>query len=196
MSQQESLKDTLLEELAQLEVFARLVRYPFARSQLLRIMASLMASQKMLAKRLSENYVSRYEVVAGHEEEELESSMDTVEDRSTEFSSLYTYDSESTNADSISDFNDEFSADIGSIVGLPHRRATQEELDAINDSGLEELSAVELQVIDLGLRLGSFLSEAGWMQESITVLACLNVRLKDLPTHKHWLQFRLDCLQR
>ncbi|EDW52925.1 GM12501 [Drosophila sechellia] len=97
MSQEESLKDTLLEELAQLEVFSRLVRYPFARSQLLRIMASLMASNKMLAKRLSENYVSRYE-----------------------------------------------------------RRANPDKLEAINDSYLEELSAVELQIIDLGLRSDRF----------------------------------------
>ncbi|XP_033169802.1 amyloid protein-binding protein 2 [Drosophila mauritiana] len=200
MSQVESLKDTLLEELAQLEVFSRLVRYPFARSQLLRIMASLMASNKMLAKRLSENYVSRYDVVTGQdsqEEEKLESSMDTLEDRSVELNTLYTYDAESSDADTTSaEFNDEFSVDIESIIGVPQRRAYPDKLEAFNDSDLEELSAVELQVIDLGLRLGSFLSEAGWMQESITVLACLNVRLKDLPTHKHWLQFRLDCLQR
>ncbi|EDX01021.1 amyloid protein-binding protein 2 [Drosophila yakuba] len=207
MSQQESLKDTLLEELAQLEVFARLVRYPAARSQLLHIMASLMASKKMLAKRLSENYVSRYEV-AGQEEEEVEpesesvdshkeTNKDTPEDRTTDLSKMYIYDGEASEADSgTSDLCSEFSGDILSILGLPQKKDTPVEPTVINDSDLEELPAVEMQAIDLGLRLGSFLSEAGWMQESITVLACLNGRLKDLPTHKHWLELRLDCLQR
>ncbi|XP_022227408.2 amyloid protein-binding protein 2 [Drosophila obscura] len=67
---------------------------------------------------------------------------------------------------------------------------------AAADDDLDELNGEELQEIDLGLRLGSFLSEAGWMQESISVLTCLNERLKRLAPHKHWLVMRLDCLQR
>ncbi|XP_016972915.1 amyloid protein-binding protein 2 [Drosophila rhopaloa] len=226
MSQQESLKDTLLEELAQLEVFSRLVRYSAARSKLLRIMASLMASKKMLARRLSENYVSRY----GSPGQEDELNQEAVEsdkhrdqgplDRSPDPSKLHIYDGETSDSTSAScselmtiqvDAETQQSQTTSTSASCSELRSqfitiqvnaeaqqsqSQTELSVINNSALEELPAVEMQAIDMGLRLGSFLSEAGWMQESIFVLACLNGRLKRLPPHKHWLEMRLDCLQR
>ncbi|XP_017054692.1 amyloid protein-binding protein 2 [Drosophila ficusphila] len=209
MSQQESLKDTLLEELAQLEVFSRLVRYSAARSKLLRIMASLMASQNMLASRLSENFVSRYGIASAEVEEELNEQPLVVADvkcdkgsppeTSTVLDQLQIYDGEPEDgteerAAGCSEFLTKFITIQADAKALEAQ--SQAELSVINNAALEELPAGEMQVIDLGLRLGSFLSEAGWMQESITVLACLNARLKTLPPHKHWLEMRLDCLQR
>nr|XP_016937169.1 amyloid protein-binding protein 2 [Drosophila suzukii] len=203
MSQQESLKDTLLEELVQLEVFSRLVRYSAARSKLLRIMASLMASKKMLASRLSENYVSRYGV-PGQEEEELpllktdKISQDqaALENRSSDLDQLLIYDLQTGASISPSSSSFERRPPCMSIQEPQSPVPSLAELTLYNKAAVEELPAEELRAIDLGLRLGSFLSEAGWMQESITVLACLNGRLKHLPPHKHWLEMRLDCLQR
>ncbi|XP_016992872.2 amyloid protein-binding protein 2 [Drosophila takahashii] len=208
MSQQESLKDTLLEELAQLEVFSRLVRYSAARSKLLRIMASLMASKKMLARSLSENYMSRYGI-PGYEEEEVK------ELQQMEPLSLNKNHQEDQEEDGYDGGETTEAAEASTSPPAPNYPRTQfspiakheepqgplygpsqGELSVISDLELEELPAEEMQAIDLGLRLGSFLSEAGWMQESITVLASLNGRLKHLPPHKHWLELRLDCLQR
>ncbi|XP_016948733.1 amyloid protein-binding protein 2 [Drosophila biarmipes] len=210
MSQQESLKDTLLEELAQLEVFSRLVRYSAARSKLLRIMASLMASKKMLASRLSENYVSRYGV-PGQEEEEVQLPLLKAADKTSPDQTASSQESRSSELDQLLIYDLQTGASIGSgsssspFDARPQCMSIQEpqspvpslaELTLYNKAAVDELPAEELQAIDLGLRLGSFLSEAGWMQESITVLACLNGRLKHLPPHKHWLEMRLDCLQR
>ncbi|XP_017073857.1 amyloid protein-binding protein 2 [Drosophila eugracilis] len=206
MSQQESLKGTLLEELAQLDVFLRLVRYSAARSKLLRIMASLMASKKMLANRLSENYVMRYGTAVLEDEElnlelvELYKNWDQVslDDRSNDHNKLHIYDGDMTKASSSTSSNtscSEFSTQYITLNPMA-QKTTYPEHNVIDNSALEELPAAEMQAIDLGLRLGSFLSEAGWMQESITVLACLNGRLKNLPPYKHWLEMRLDCLQR
>jgi len=197
------LKDTLLEELVQLEVFSRLVRYSAARSKLLRIMASLMASKKMLASRLSENYVSRYGV-PGQEEEELpllktdKISQDqaALENRSSDLDQLLIYDLQTGASISPSSSSFERRPPCMSIQEPQSPVPSLAELTLYNKAAVEELPAEELRAIDLGLRLGSFLSEAGWMQESITVLACLNGRLKHLPPHKHWLEMRLDCLQR
>ena len=53
-----------------------------------------------------------------------------------------------------------------------------------------------LDVIDFGLRLGSFLSEAGWMSESIEILKCVASRLKRMTLDKKLKIIYLDCLQR
>ncbi|KAH8308561.1 hypothetical protein KR018_005865, partial [Drosophila ironensis] len=212
MSQCDSLKDTLLEELSRLEVFTRLVRYSPARSKLLHIVASLMASKKMLANRLSEAYIGRFGVPddldanagdgacsssssSGGDGDKLGPDQlpsaarqdDRARELLREYSKLH--------------IDDECALSLASTSnrkgsGDQRKLPSQNELNGITALGLEELPAEELQNIDMGLRLGSFLSEAGWMQESITVLACLNERLKRLPPHKYWLEMRLDCLQR
>ncbi|KAH8420495.1 hypothetical protein KR009_010828, partial [Drosophila setifemur] len=203
MSQRDAMKDTLLEELSRLEVFTRLVRYSPARSKLLHIVASLMASKKMLANRLSEAYISRF----GHGQDgELEQDRkldplpsaalqdDRARELLREYSKLHIDDDEKVVVSK---------SDSPTTTPTHARTQSQNELNSvISDSELEELEKLEeldeeeLQPIDMGLRLGSFLSEAGWMQESISVLACLNERLKRLPPYKFWLEMRLDCLQR
>lgn len=200
MSQQESLKDTLLEELSCLDVFLRLVRYSPARSKLLRIVASLMASNKLLASRLAEAFVSRYSVQPDQDDTDQEQNEDSgsgskLDCWKPEYSRMHIYDGEDSPSASAS-----ASGSATNEFVIPSEEETQVPPTELNvivpNNALEELPAEELQAIDLGLRLGSFLSEAGWMQESISVLSCLNARLKHLPRHKHWLVMRLDCLQR
>ncbi|XP_068158338.1 amyloid protein-binding protein 2 [Drosophila tropicalis] len=179
MSQRESMKDTLLEELSRLDVFTRLVRYSPGRSQLLRILASLMASKKMLANRLSEVYVGRYGVVSGHS--------NGIGMGGWAVGGAAGDAKESQQQ--INDNNEQFKHNVinSSSVFIPvendYMPNAQPDVD-------------DLHAIDLGLRLGSFLSEAGWMQESISVLACLNERLKCMQPLKNLLVMRVDCLQR
>ncbi|XP_017089225.2 amyloid protein-binding protein 2 [Drosophila bipectinata] len=199
MSKRDFLKDTLLEELCRLEVFTRLVRYSPARSKLLRIVASLMASKKMLASRLSEAYIARYgqdwELNGDLEEERKAEEMMQLpsaarqDDRARELLRDYVADDESPGTSSSSSTCRRQDSD-------PNKVPLQPEPNVMPLTNLQDLPAEELQAIDTGLRMGSFLSEAGWMQESISVLSCLNARLKRLPPHKYWLEMRYDCLQR
>ncbi|BFG02032.1 amyloid protein-binding protein 2 [Drosophila madeirensis] len=220
MSQQDSLQDTLLEELSRLEVFARLVRHMPARGQLLSIVAALMANRKMLSSRLSEAYVGRYSTQNAQDEdadgeeacgqqrvgggaEELQLEQDRAKQLLQEYSCQLPLPDEDSPSPSSS--SSRASGRSSQPICPQHHEL---ELSVITtamdqlgtaaaiDDELEELNGEELQGIDLGLRLGSFLSEAGWMQESISVLTCLNERLKRLPRHKYWLVLRLDCLQR
>lgn len=199
MSKRDFLKDTLLEEICRLEVFTRLVRYSPARSKLLRIMASLMASKKPLASRLSEAYIARYgqdwelngELDGERQAEgmlQLPSAArqdDRARELLREYNTLHAGDDEAAGTSSSS-----------STCRSQNKVGLQTEPSVMAPTNLQELPAEELQAIDMGLRLGSFLSEAGWMQESIAVLSCLNARLKRLPPHKYWLELRYDCLQR
>ncbi|KAM8719688.1 hypothetical protein ACLKA7_005850 [Drosophila subpalustris] len=165
MSKREDLKDTLLEELSNLEVFNCLVHCTSARGQLLRIVAALMASNKPLPRRLSDAYVGRFGPPT---------SAETADNKQTEQAA--DGDEQSTDSDKC-ELNEQHSVEVA-------------------EQSLEPLSPQEVHAINLGLRLGSFLSEAGWMQESIAVLTCLNERLKRMKPFKSQLVTRLDCLQR
>lgn len=52
------------------------------------------------------------------------------------------------------------------------------------------------QEFNIGLRLGSFLSEAGWMNESIQILSCLLPAFNILESKYSNSILNLDCLQR
>lgn len=187
MSKREDLKDTLLEELANLDVFDCLVHYTSARGQLLRIVAALMASNKPLPRRLSDAYVGRFglpQVPQTETAAEAEADNKQTEQAAESGDQFKCEQNEQNNI--ASNHNN-------------HKSPTQaqaQEQDVAEQSELEPLSPQEVHAIDLGLRLGSFLSEAGWMQESISVLSCLNERLKQLKPFKNQLVTRLDCLQR
>lgn len=68
--------------------------------------------------------------------------------------------------------------------------------DEDQDSVTEDITYVFLQEIDKGLRLGTFLYECGWLEDSVTVLngtkTVIN-RLKDSYTK---LLLQLDCYQK
>ncbi|XP_032309286.1 amyloid protein-binding protein 2 isoform X2 [Drosophila ananassae] len=205
MSKRDFLKDTLLEEICRLDVFTRLVRYSPARSKLLRIVASLMASKKPLASRLSGAYIARYgqdwELNGELEGERQAEGMlqlpsaarqdDRARELLREYNTLHAGDDEAAGTSTSSS-----TSTCRSHDSVQNKVALQTEPSVMAPTNLQELPVEELQAIDMGLRLGSFLSEAGWMQESIAVLSCLNARLKRLPPHKYWLEMRYDCLQR
>ncbi|XP_017870350.1 PREDICTED: amyloid protein-binding protein 2 isoform X2 [Drosophila arizonae] len=196
MSQQADLKDTLLEELSHLDIFRRLVRYTSARGKLLRIVAALMASNKALPRRLSDGYVDRFALPEiGTEESELDEAQPagakTVAGTGAAAAAATVTGAETTAT----------TMDVVAIAASCLNHMTPKENHAAAEAEAEALSMDELpdedvMAIDLGLRLGSFLSEAGWMQESIAVLSCLNERLKRMQAFQDGIITRLDCLQR
>lgn len=192
MSQRAELKDTLLEELSNLDVFRRLVRYTSARYKLLRIVAALMASNKALPRRLSDAYVGRYTLPQiGADESDL----DDVEPAGAGAAAA-------AGAGVGAGAENTATMDIVAIAASCLNHMTPKDNQATTTTGAAEalpmdaLPDEDVLAIDLGLRLGSFLSEAGWMQESIAVLSCLNERLKRMQTFQDELITRLDCLQR
>ncbi|XP_023166482.2 amyloid protein-binding protein 2 [Drosophila hydei] len=192
MSQRAELKDTLLEELSNLDVFRRLVRYTSARYKLLRIVAALMASNKALPRRLSDAYVGRYTLPQiGADESDL----DDVEPAGAGAAAA-------AGAGVGAGAENTATMDIVAIAASCLNHMTPKDNQAATTTGAAEalpmdaLPDEDVLAIDLGLRLGSFLSEAGWMQESIAVLSCLNERLKRMQTFQDELITRLDCLQR
>ncbi|XP_032594140.1 amyloid protein-binding protein 2 isoform X2 [Drosophila grimshawi] len=207
MSRREQLMDTLTEELANLDVFHRLVRYIPARSKLLRIVVDLMTNNKAVTRRLSDAYVGRIaqpsEIEAQPDIEQVEDDADGVangdgdkEAKDKELNDVAGCSSSSSNRISISiNYIDNMTKTANNAAAA----ATAADDGGTTEPGplapsLDSLSTEDAFAIDLGLRLGSFLSEAGWMQESIAVLLCLNERLKR--HHKDALILRVDCLQR
>lgn len=63
-------------------------------------------------------------------------------------------------------------------------------------STLNEDKNVIMNELDTGLRLGTFLSEAGWMNESIQILSCLLPLIDILDINQSTLILKLDCYQR
>ncbi|XP_030567767.1 amyloid protein-binding protein 2 [Drosophila novamexicana] len=219
MSQREDLKDTLLEELSNLDVFRPLVRYTSARGKLLRIVAALMASNKTLPHRLSEAYVGRYALSQTEAQYNEEADGDGDGDKA---GALATAAGAAAKAEAGAgageaaallpqiDYDKTQIIDIAASC-LSHMTLSDKQTAAAAAAGagdgagdgaagesvpMEALPDEDIMAIDLGLRLGSFLSVAGWMQESISVLSCLNERLKRMRPFKDELVLRLDCLQR
>ncbi|KAH8396373.1 hypothetical protein KR222_009447 [Zaprionus bogoriensis] len=205
MSQREDLKDPLLEELSNLEVFRRLVRCTPARGKLLRIVAALMASNKALPRRLSVAYEMRFGLQPDEQQEETETETETDTARE---------ERADTKARSLQETAPAVASCSGSAIGSSSNRIDRnkttaasaatvkleippmDEMEMLPVNELQPLPAEDALAIDLGLRLGSFLSEAGWMQESIAVLSCLNERLKHMQPFPDETITRLDCLQR
>ncbi|KAH8387739.1 hypothetical protein KR093_009221, partial [Drosophila rubida] len=216
ISERDDLKDTLLEELSKLMVFRCLVRFTSARNQLLRIVASLMASNKSLTRRLSEAYEMHFGV-PHTENEPCDQQHGDCSDKldkelfSDEYSKIQLAEQQLQIAAadcSTGGLTTPKSGDINEQQQQqPHQQQQPQQqqhqlpTDITNHMSaevyaLDDLDPQDVLAIDLGLRLGSFLSEAGWMQESISVLSCLNERLKRMPPFKNMLVTRLDCLQR
>lgn len=220
MSQREELRDPLLEELSNLEVFRRLVRCTPARGKLLRIVAALMSSNKALPRRLSEAYVGRFAVTQTETEEEDTEQAEAAVTPSTTAgqdvaersncsheSSAATCSTTTTGAaadvascsSNNSDSNKKSAAALAASVIQeipPTPSSPSLEPLTVHTVVHESMCDEDALATDLGLRLGSFLSEAGWMQESISVLVCLNERLKHMQRFRDDLITRLDCLQR
>lgn len=223
MSQREDLKDPLLEELSILEVFRRLVRCTPARGKLLRIVAALMASNKALPRRLSEAYEGRFAVAPSNADEDTEQEAAASEsvgdvaklsdsnkacnESNTPCSTTTTIAATAgascshSSSSSGGDTNNKNTLSATTVMQeIPPPPIVNIEAPTLPTAhALEPLEALpeeDALAVDLGLRLGSFLSEAGWMQESISVLVCLNERLKRMQPFRDQFITRLDCLQR
>lgn len=224
MSLREDLKDPLLEELSILEVFRRLVRCTPARGKLLRIVAALMASNKALPRRLSEAYEGRFAVSQSDDDEDTEQEVaaaasvgDVVKrsdsnkscnERNTPCSTktiaataVASCSTSNSSSSGDGDTNNKKTVSSSTVMQeIPPPPIVNIEAPTLpNAHALEPLEALpdeDALAIDMGLRLGSFLSEAGWMQESISVLMCLNKRLKHMQPFRDQFITRLDCLQR
>lgn len=224
MSQREDLKDPLLEELSILEVFRRLVRCTPARGKLLRIVGALMASNKALPRRLSEAYEGRFAVSQSNDDDTEQevaaaTSVGDVAKRSdsnkacnerntacsikTIAATAVASCSNSSNSSSsgAGDSNNKKTVSASTVMQeIPPPPIVNIEAPTLPTAhALEPLEALpdeDALAVDLGLRLGSFLSEAGLMQESISVLLCLNERLKHMQPFRDQFITRLDCLQR
>ncbi|ALC49100.1 Pat1 [Drosophila busckii] len=194
MSQHEELKDTLLEELTNLDVFRRLVRYAPARNKLLRVVAALMASNKPLPRRLSDAYVARYELPETEQQQQQQQQEADKTEPKAEETAIKCSDMPSTSAAGSAKTPNSNSSPSHCIYEQTAAvvAAEKNELPPL----ATQLPAEDALAIDLGLRLGSFLSEAGWMEESIAVLSCLNNRIKRMQRFQNELVTRLDCLQR
>lgn len=134
------LQDMLFEQLSDLNIFSRLLRFGPGRQKLLRCLTSLTNKNKPLAAELQRKYTLRY--------------------------------------------------------SLPPKRIGKKK--ECNDvvSFIDQDDVFTSSVIEFGLRLGSFLSDAGWLSESIQVLSCVATRIKSLPKDSTSFLVQLDCLQR
>lgn len=68
--------------------------------------------------------------------------------------------------------------------------------DEDQDSITEDITYVYLQEIDKGLRLGTFLYECGWLEDSVTVLNGTKTVINRLKDDYTKLLLQLDCYQK
>ncbi|XP_059617982.1 amyloid protein-binding protein 2 [Phlebotomus argentipes] len=144
ISQKADLCETLLEELSDLMVFAKLLRFGSARQKLLKCVASLVKNNLPIVSCLTKRYVDYIE-----------------------YRRWYKQGGGSKDAD--------------------------------DDEDEESVRKSRRQDVDLGLRLGTFLSEAGWLAESIEVLSNVLRVVRNVPSDEAPMEnlfTELDCLQR
>lgn len=240
MSQRDELKDMLFEQLADLEIFERLLRFDPARQKLFLCVATLSSRGKPLASQLQQTYTGRYKP---------EPADDTITAQTTSTATVTSTPSTSASAaatttattiktasklaklakaklalnckshnhatnSSSATTSDNTSTSILNTSPSTSSATCNNTSDVVSSTKLLDTIALKdadyikladdpvndfpfgLDVIDFGLRLGSFLSEAGWMSESIDILKCVASRLKRMTLDKKLKIIYLDCLQR
>ncbi|XP_036341708.1 amyloid protein-binding protein 2-like isoform X1 [Rhagoletis pomonella] len=200
MSKHDELKDMLLEQLIDLSTFERLLRFDPVRLKLFRCLTALMSSGKLLSTQLQQNFTMRYR--------QKQDSTKFNKTATTEPSSSSNPLKKSPNLPTTPTMVDLFAnASISTTVkdnDVYENSSVKTESSVVNDIDpdaiFEELPLDDfhfgLDVIDFGLRLGSFLSEAGWLADSVEILQCVASKLRNMPADKQHMLVRLDCLQR
>ncbi|GAB0087221.1 Amyloid protein-binding protein 2 [Sergentomyia squamirostris] len=161
ISQKSDLCGTLLEELSDLVVFAKLLRFGSARQKLLKCFASLMKNNLPIVSCLTQRYVEY-----------------------VEYRRWYKQGNGSSTSRS-----------------SPTKKHTST-VDPEEEEDEVSFSKARRNYIDLGLRLGTFLSEAGWLAESMQVLQNVLLVVRNIPcdgckkTSTQTQLTELDCLQR
>lgn len=184
MSQRDDLKDMLFEQMSDLEIFERLLRFDPARQKLFLCLATLISRGKQLASQLQKIFTQRY---GQHQ------NVAPIQTKTTK------------TASKLSNFSGPNSSASSSATQMLISQSHSSE-PAVDESILKAADNLELicdnesnfgvDVVDFGLRLGSFLSEAGWLSESIAILKCVAIRLRNMERTKKIQIIYLDCLQR
>lgn len=65
-----------------------------------------------------------------------------------------------------------------------------------NNDNYDNIQNEILTQIDLGMRLGTFLSEAGWLEDCLQVLNTVYVLIEQLELNSTNMLLQLNCLQR
>uniref|UniRef100_A0A1I8PJX5 Uncharacterized protein n=1 Tax=Stomoxys calcitrans TaxID=35570 RepID=A0A1I8PJX5_STOCA len=193
MSQREDLKEMLFEQMADLEIFERLLRFDPARQKLFLCLATLISRGKQLASQLQQTYTQRYgaqrnDGTPQHTPTKTASKLAKLAKAKLLASPIFTSSSSAAAATPAqmqttpTCANDSLESMMKSADSL-----------ALNS---DNVSNFGVDAIDFGLRLGSFLSEAGWLSESIAILKCVATRLKSMEPSKKIRIIYLDCLQR
>lgn len=221
MSQRDDLKDMLFEQLADLEIFERLLRFDPARQKLFLCLATLISRGKPLASQIKETYTERYKqqpaddvVKAQTTTLNLSSTATSTTKTASKLAKLaraklalncknplyeqtFTSTSSTTTPATLMASTSRTSASSAFAVIKSLDEAIFEEADSMGlTDDIENEFSFGLDVIDFGLRLGSFLSEAGWLSESIKILTCVATKLKRMILDKKLKIIYLDCLQR
>ena len=234
MSQRDELKDMLFEQLADLEIFERLLRFDPARQKLFLCVATLSSRGKPLASQLEQTYTGRYkpepttvDITAAQAQTTSSttapvtastSAAATTAANTTKTASKlaklakaklalncksHNHATNSSSATPDTSVSASTTLNTSPSTSTSHTNCSSDSSNALKDADYIQLADAPindfpfgLDVIDFGLRLGSFLSEAGWMSESIEILKCVASRLKRMTLDKKLKIIYLDCLQR
>ncbi|XP_073834237.1 protein interacting with APP tail-1 [Musca autumnalis] len=191
MSQREDLKHMLFEQMADLQIFERLLRFDPARQKLFLCLATLISRGKQLAKELEQTFIQRYAPPSPSTATTTRVHATQTTKTASKLAKLAKAKltvSTSTPSTLMSPPNtDDDSLDEDAII---------QAADSLALSSNDHEYNFGLDVIDFGLRLGSFLSEAGWLSESISILRIVASRLRKMEPTKKLQIIYLDCLQR
>lgn len=208
------MKDMLFEQLADLEIFERLLRFDPARQKLFLCLATLISRGKPLAAQLKATYTESYR------QQPAETPIKATATATTSISNTSFKTKTASKLAKLakaklvlnckSHPNDEQTSSTSTSSQTSNSNSTTsantldelalQEADLI---GLSDCAAANggwfpftLESIDFGLRLGSFLSEAGWLSESIGILTFVATKLKRMTLNEQHKIIYLDCLQR
>uniref|UniRef100_A0A1B0AJ01 Amyloid protein-binding protein 2 n=1 Tax=Glossina pallidipes TaxID=7398 RepID=A0A1B0AJ01_GLOPL len=177
MSHRDDLKDMLFEQLADLEIFERLLRFDPSRQKLFCCLATLMGKGKPLATQLQQNFTLRFKQKERH-------TLKTASKLATLAKAKLAL------VTACSSFNSNKWGD------RKHNQCDDDLLRQADSAAFDDEKQNGVDVIDFGLRLGSFLSEAGWLSQSIEILSCVSLKLKTIELDSKLKIIQLDCLQR
>ncbi|XP_067639160.1 amyloid protein-binding protein 2 [Eurosta solidaginis] len=197
MSERDELKDMLLEQLTNLSIFERLLRFDPVRQKLFRCMTALMS--RHLSTQLQQNFTMRY-----RQRQDSTKFMKTAINGQQQCSSAIplrkitkTHGTPSM-VDLFANTSISKEGDDKTERKTTTTRTIPADIFNINSGDLDSDDDFEfgLDAMDFGLRLGSFLSEAGWLADSIEILHCVAAKIRSMSEDKQHVLVRLDCLQR
>uniref|UniRef100_A0A1B0B774 RING-CH-type domain-containing protein n=1 Tax=Glossina palpalis gambiensis TaxID=67801 RepID=A0A1B0B774_9MUSC len=177
MSHRDDLKDMLFEQLADLEIFERLLRFDPSRQKLFCCLATLMGKGKPLATQLQQNFTLRFKQKERH-------TLKTASKLATLAKAKLAL------VTACSSFNSNKWGD------RKYNQCDDDLLRQADSTAFDDDKQNGVDVIDFGLRLGSFLSEAGWLSQSIEILSCVSLKLKTIELDPKLKIIQVDCLQR